>query len=151
MMGLKIETIFLYSHITILVLGVCCFGVSFLAGLAYILQQKRLKTKNLNSPSLPLPSLEELDQVAMRSIFVGLLLLTGGVVSGIYLAHVFWKSSWLSEPKFVFALVTWGWYLAVVVLRNRFGWRGIRFFVLTVVGFAFLLFTFALATLWGWL
>jgi len=74
---------------------------------------------------------------------VGFGLLTVGILSGIYMAHSVWESDWIRDPKVIFSLLTWAWYIILLAVRFAYGWRGTRFFVLIVIGFVFVMATFS--------
>lgn len=144
----QLATALFAVHIGVLLFGIACFCLAFFAGLFYLVAQKELKSKHFGRFLTMLPPLEVLDRTAVRWLLVGVLLLTVGNATGIYLAHVFWKTAWLTQNKFIFSMLTWGWFLLLLAVRRFAGWRGGRFFVLLVIGFVFLLFTFGLSVIW---
>ncbi len=137
-------------HILILLFGIGSFCTAFFSGLLYLISKRELKAKKFGRFFPIFPPLEELDRLAVHSLVLGFFFLTGGIGTGIYLAHVFWHRDWLGDPKFIFSVVTWTWYLLLLWLRHQVGVRGGKFFALIVIGFTFLLFTFSISTLWGW-
>jgi ABC-type uncharacterized transport system permease subunit len=138
-----ISPVWLGLHVAAPVIGAAGFGAAFLSGVLYLWEQRALKTKRFGRWMGTLPSLDVLDRLAVHAIVVGVVFLGAGIVSGIYLAHEVWHFDWTGSPKFVFSMVTWGWYAALLLTRWRAGWRGARFLALMVVGFLLLLFTLA--------
>ncbi|MFH1262807.1 MAG: cytochrome c biogenesis protein CcsA [Pseudomonadota bacterium] len=140
-------------HVAVLLFGIGCVCLAFCSALLYLVQQRELKSKHVGRLLALLPPLEVLDRTALRSMILGVVLLTIGNATGIYLAHVYWKTEWLSQKKFVFSMLTWWWFVISLGVRYLVGWRGGRFFALIVVGFIFLLFTLALSVLrtWPWI
>ena len=57
-------------------------------------------------------------------------------------AHNAWGSYWSWDPKETWSLITWLIYAALLHLRLVRGWRGKRTAVLSLVGFASVLFTY---------
>jgi ABC-type uncharacterized transport system permease subunit len=135
-------------HVGVLAFGTVCFCFSFLAGLLYLLAQRELKSRRFGRVLTLLPPLQTLDRAAVQSLVVGILLLTVGNATGIYLAHVFWKVNWLAQTKFLLSMATWAWFVALLSVRHFAGWRGSRFFASIVIGFAALLFTLLLSVVW---
>jgi cytochrome c-type biogenesis protein CcsB len=69
-------------------------------------------------------SSEELDSLSYRTITVGFLLLSVGLVSGAVWANEAWGSWWSWDPKETWALITWLVYAAYLHTRLVRGWQG---------------------------
>ncbi|MFH1018840.1 MAG: cytochrome c biogenesis protein CcsA [Pseudomonadota bacterium] len=134
---------FLYAlHIAMVFMSLGIFGLAFVAALFYLLVHRELKTKRFGKIFLVLPPLDTLDHLTVRALVLGVVLLTLGIVSGIYLAHAEWRKDWVTNPKFLFSIATWIWYVLLLSVRRFAGWRGGQFFALIVVAFGLLLVTF---------
>ena len=88
-----------------------------------------------------LPALNTCDELGYRSLTIGFVLLTLGMITGII-----WNSQrdgrfWHNDPKEVLALVTWFVYLFMMHYRVTAGWRGRRIAWLSAAGFVIALFT----------
>lgn len=71
-------------------------------------------------------SSEELDSLSYRTITVGFLLLSVGLVSGAVWANEAWGSWWSWDPKETWAFITWLVYAAYLHMRLIRGWQGRR-------------------------
>jgi len=69
---------------------------------------------------------EQLDSLSYRTISVGFLLLTVGLVSGAVWANEAWGSWWSWDPKETWALICWLVYAAYLHTRLIRGWQGRR-------------------------
>jgi len=69
-------------------------------------------------------SSEELDGLSYRTITVGFLLLSVGLVSGAVWANEAWGSWWSWDPKETWAFITWLVYAAYLHTRLVRGWQG---------------------------
>ena len=69
---------------------------------------------------------EQLDSLSYRTITVGFLLLSVGLVSGAVWANEAWGSWWSWDPKETWALICWLVYAAYLHTRLIRGWRGRR-------------------------
>ncbi|MEB3171181.1 MAG: c-type cytochrome biogenesis protein CcsB, partial [Synechococcaceae cyanobacterium] len=67
---------------------------------------------------------EQLDSLSYRTITVGFLLLSVGLVSGAVWANEAWGSWWSWDPKETWALITWLVYAAYLHTRLIRGWQG---------------------------
>ncbi|RMH07689.1 MAG: c-type cytochrome biogenesis protein CcsB [Nitrospirae bacterium] len=131
-----------WIHVTLSVLGTVGFAVAFVAGLMYIMQDRLLKSKQFNVLSFKLPPLDFLDALNQRSILLGFPLLTLGILTGAVSAQITWGSYLSWNPEQVWALITWAFYLIVLMGRITVGWRAKKAAYLTIVGFAGVVLTF---------
>lgn len=83
-----------------------------------------------------------LDGLQYRAVSFGFLLLTAGILMGSVWAHEAWGSYWQWDPKETWSLITWLWYAAVLHLWRGRGWRGRRFAIVNLAGFAVMMFTY---------
>ena len=68
--------------------------------------------------------IEQLDSLSYRTITVGFLLLTVGIISGAVWANEAWGSWWSWDPKETWALICWLVYAAYLHTRLSRGWQG---------------------------
>jgi ABC-type transport system involved in cytochrome c biogenesis permease subunit len=120
--------------------------VAFFAGLMYLAQMRRLKAKRPSRTGLALPSLEHSERINRAAITIAFPLLTFGLLIGVILslvargvaqAHVI---RW-TDPKVLSALGMWLVFAVLLHARFRPEWRGRSMMVLTIVAFAFMVFT----------
>ena len=69
-------------------------------------------------------SSEELDSLSYRTITVGFLLLSVGLISGAVWANEAWGAWWSWDPKETWAFITWLVYAAYLHTRLVRGWQG---------------------------
>ena len=74
----------------------------------------------------PIALSERLDNLSYRTITVGFLLLTVGIISGAVWANEAWGSWWSWDPKETWALICWLVYAAYLHTRLSRGWQGRR-------------------------
>ena len=77
---------------------------------------------------------EQLDTLSYRTITVGFLLLTIGLISGAVWANEAWGSWWSWDPKETWALISWLIYAAYLHTRLVRGWQGRRPAIVAVSG-----------------
>ena len=88
----------------------------------------------LQLQSVQLSTNEQLDSLSYRTITVGFLMLTVGIVSGAVWANEAWGSYWSWDPKETWALICWLVYAAYLHTRLSRGWQGRRPALVAVVG-----------------
>ena len=88
----------------------------------------------LQLEAVQLSTNEQLDSLSYRTITVGFLMLTVGIVSGAVWANEAWGSYWSWDPKETWALICWLVYAAYLHTRLSRGWQGRRPALVAVVG-----------------
>ena len=78
---------------------------------------------------------EELDTLSYRSILIGFVLLTLGLISGAVWANEAWGTWWSWDPKETWAFISWLFYAAYLHMRISKGWQGRRPALLASTGF----------------
>jgi ABC-type transport system involved in cytochrome c biogenesis permease subunit len=144
-----------WTHVAALLGAYASFGLAAVIGVTYVLQFKEIKAKHLVFFFNRLPSLQVLDVMNSRTVFVGWLLMTVGLIAG-----ALWVTDALvlapsdprvramsfGDPKIFIAVVTWAVYTFQIVARRAIGWRGRRSAYLSAVGFAIVLLNFVLVS-----
>ena len=87
-------------------------------------RQAQLATPQLQLSSVAMPAVEQLDSLSYRTITVGFLLLSVGLVSGAVWANEAWGSWWSWDPKETWALICWLVYAVYLHTRLIRGWQG---------------------------
>jgi ABC-type uncharacterized transport system permease subunit len=132
-----VQSAMLSLHIGANVIGLVAFALAFVAGFAYILQERLLRRRQLSGVFQRLPSLDVLDTMGLRAVLAGFPLLTFGMVTG-----TFWLLRSGGSEFYVsqaLGLVAWAIFAGVIVLRVAAGWRGRKAALGTMMGFTFTL------------
>ena len=79
--------------------------------------------------------LEKIDTLSYRSILVGFVLLTLGLVSGAVWANEAWGTWWSWDPKETWAFISWIFYASYLHMRVSKGWQGRKPAILATTGF----------------
>lgn len=129
-----------HAHILLSSAGLSLLGVAGLAGIFFLLEHRRIKSKRPASSDVQLPSLEALDRVNKASLSVGFPLLTLGVVTGSIWLQTEKGVPWTGTGHETWTLVAWGIYAGLAAARFA-GHQGARQAAASAVaGFAFLVF-----------
>jgi cytochrome c-type biogenesis protein CcsB len=137
-----LNNFWLISHIITIFIGEASFALACGLGVLYLIQEHAIKGKNHGFFYRRLPSLEQLDTTGYASIVVGFTMLTVGLITGFVYAKSVWGRFWGWDPKEVWSGITWLLYAALLHERLTVGWRGRRSAILSIIGFAVILFTF---------
>ena len=93
--------------------------------------------------------IERLDTLSYRSILVGFVLLTLGLVSGAVWANEAWGTWWSWDPKETWAFISWLFYAAYLHMRISKGWQGRKPALLATGGFFIVLICYLGVNFWG--
>lgn len=144
--GFEVEHAALSFHVTLVLLAYAAFGVASLAGGLYLIREST-EAGASDSPRRwpsPLPSGDRLERVLGRSLSVGLILLTGGLVMSFGLMRERYGVLARPDPKIAWSIFVWLVYLGLVVAQLQFRPAVRRVAWGAVGGFAFVVLTF-----WG--
>lgn len=146
-----LESPLFWVHVSALLGSYASFGLAAVIGITYLLQFKEIKAKHLHFFFTRLPSLQVLDVMNSRSVLIGWLLMSVGLVAGavwVGQARSFApddarvQAMSLADPKIFVAIITWSVYTFGMIARQTIGWRGKRSAYLSAVGFAIVLLNF---------
>lgn len=124
-------------HILSSILAYSVFSMAFVQALVLYIQEKQLKMHHLNGIIQRLPPLQTMEKMLFELIWIGMVLLSLSIISGIifiddifaqHLSHktVFSVLAWL-----IFAVLLWG--------RHHQGWRSYTVIKWTIGGFVLLM------------
>jgi ABC-type uncharacterized transport system permease subunit len=135
--GPRLRSAILPFHVAANVLGVALFMLAFAAAVAYLVQERYLKRKNLRGVFQRLPPLDALDRAEHRFLAAGFPLLTIGILTGTLWAREVEAGGAAEIARAAFGYVSWSLFGGVLLLRAAAGWRGRRAAYGTIAGFGF--------------
>jgi ABC-type transport system involved in cytochrome c biogenesis permease subunit len=144
-----------WTHVAAMLGAYASFALAAVIGVTYVLQFKEIKAKHLVFFFTRLPSLQVLDVMNSRTVVIGWLLMTIGLIAGaLWVTQALAiapsdprvQAMSLSDPKISVALMTWAVYTFQLVARRAIGWRGRRAAYVSAIGFAIVLLNFVLVS-----
>lgn len=123
----------LMIHVVTVLSGYAALLLTAVASVFYLIRERQLKTKRTGSLFDRLPPLGTLDSIVTKSLTLGFVFITGGVIAGLTWAFIESGTRWVGDARIHVALITWALCLATVFLRNTAGWRGRKAAVLSIV------------------
>ena len=144
-----------WTHVSALLGAYASFGLAAVIGITYVLQFKEIKAKHLVFFFTRLPSLQALDVMNSRTVLIGWILMTVGLLAGaMWVADARTLSPSdarvqamsLFDPKISVAIMTWAVYAFQLVARRTIGWHGRKAAYVSAVGFAIVLLNFVLVS-----
>src|SRR6266446_4655272 len=125
-------------HASVSLIAYGAFALACVAGLMYLVQERRLKKHQLNSMFYHFPPLTDLFAAITRLLWLGFGLLTVGIAAG------FFTGQPLPYVKIAWSLGVWIFYAAILLARHLGTTAPRRIAALCVVAFSA-----ALTLLWG--
>ena len=144
-------TPFVAIHVGALLFAYASFALACVIGITYVLLFRELKRRTPGMFFQRLPSLQALDRMNLRAVWIGWLLLTIGLVGGaLWLRDVSAQMAndprlphmTLTDPKILMAVVTWIVYGVLLATRRWAGLTARHSAWLSAVGFALVLLNF---------
>ena len=137
-------------HIATAVIGeafaICACAVAIL----YLMQQRVIKTKQISLLTAMAPSLDKLNTALFICLWTGFLFITIGLVTGAVSVILYSTGNRPGiEWKILWAMVVWGWYLAILLAKNTFNFSGRRIAGMCLAGFLLLAICFFGLYPWG--
>jgi ABC-type uncharacterized transport system permease subunit len=127
------------AHVIVAMLAYSLFTIAALHATVMALLERRLHAAELNGSMASLPPLLTMERLLFRIIWVGFVLLTVTVGSGILFSETLFGKPLEFNYKTVFALISWGIFAALLAGRQVYGWRGRSVLRWTLAGFVALL------------
>lgn len=125
-----LQSYWLVLHVTFSFIGEAFFTVAFVASIYYLATKDEERRKNI-------------DRIIYTTIGIGYPIFTAGaLIFGAIWAKYAWGAYWSWDPKETWALITWLTYTVYLHMRLIRRMRGKFSAIVSIVGYAFTLFTF---------
>jgi len=130
-------------HIPAMFVAYALLSIAFAVGVAYLIQERQIKSKRPSALIYRLPSLDELDRLIYYLLAAAMPFLSAGLILGGLWAYHAWGRYWNWDPKETWTLLIWLVYGVYFYLRWAAGWRGRKTVYVSLAGFLFVMFTYA--------
>jgi ABC-type uncharacterized transport system permease subunit len=148
----RLRNAMLPFHVVSNVLGIALFAAACAFAVAYLLQEHRLKSKQLVDVER-LPAVDSLDLLEHRFLVAGFPLLTIGILTGTIWAREVESGGVAAMARAGLSYAAWLLIGTVLILRASAGWRGRRAAFGTILGFGLTMLVLAMylaRSLAGW-
>jgi ABC-type transport system involved in cytochrome c biogenesis permease subunit len=126
-------------HVVTLLAAYAALLFSMLASFLYLIQEKRLKTKDWSKAGVTtrpktrprgfltwLPPLSTMDQISQSTLVLGFCCMTVGLFAGSLIAQERVGIGYFADPKILLSFVMWALYIVILFIRRSTGLRGRR-------------------------
>ncbi|WP_405218282.1 c-type cytochrome biogenesis protein CcsB [Agrococcus sp. Ld7] len=137
-----LQTYWLVIHVFVATLATGFFSLG--AGLSVL---QLVKERRANGFLRSLPSADHLEDLSYRVGVIGFIFWTFTLIAGAIWAEHAWGRYWGWDTKEVWTFIIWVLYAGYIHARATRGWRGSRSAWLQIIGFAAIIFNFAVVNL----
>lgn len=137
-----LQSNWLTAHVITCFFGYSAFALAFSLSVMYLLKKNKSFSEGKNRFIRLIPRPGILDDLHYQMVVIGFIMLTLGIITGSVWANSAWGSYWSWDPKETWSLITWFVYAALLHARMIAGWKGKRLAILSIIGFACVLFTY---------
>jgi ABC-type transport system involved in cytochrome c biogenesis permease subunit len=141
----ELRSYWLNLHPMLLMTAYAALANAFGVALAFLVQERQVKSRKPTELCYRLPPLDELEALNGRIVAWAIPVLAAGLAMGMRWAYEEWGRAWSWDPKETAALVTLAFYAAFLWQRFGGGRRGRRPVLASMLGFACVLLTFFVA------
>lgn len=133
-----VKSSWIVMHVSLVFLAYAGFALAAIAAVFYLAQERQLKNRSTSIVFRRLPSLQTLDNLAMRAVIVAQIFMTMTIITGIIKA-VKDVPHWYVDGIVISTTISWVIYDLVLAARYVWEWRGRRVAYLSLVGFVLIL------------
>ncbi|HEY4416728.1 MAG TPA: cytochrome c biogenesis protein CcsA [Verrucomicrobiae bacterium] len=133
-------------HAALILLSIGAFGLSAVAALMFLTEERDLKFHKLRAIFSLLPPIQRLERVMNGLLLGGISLLTAGLLLSPFLLKQKYGVYFKNDPLLDYSIFIWLFYLSLLIGHWKFGQGGRRFAWSALGSFAFIMLTF-----WGFL
>ena len=131
-------------HAALILLAYGAFGLSSVAALMYLTQDHDLKFHKLRAVFSMMPPIQRLESVVLRSMILGFILLTIGLLMAPWLLFAYFGVYFTPEPKTLWSIFVWVLYAIILGMARGSALGGRKISWAAMAAFVFVLLTF-----WG--
>lgn len=133
-------------HAALILLAIGAFGLSAVAALMFLTQERDLKAHRPRAVFSLLPPIQRVERVMNSCLVCGVFLFTAGLAISPFLVKQRYGVWFKSDPLLDYSAFVWLFYLILLLTRWKLGRSGRRFAWSAATSFAFIMLTF-----WGFL
>ena len=136
-----LQSNWLLAHVVTCFVGYAAFAIAAALGIMYLVKAYFGADTKEDRPTI-LPSLKVLDDIIHKSMVLGFIWLSAGIITGAIWANSAWGTYWSWDPKETWSLITWFVYAITLHARYTRGISGKTIAWLSLIGLLSVIFTY---------
>jgi cytochrome c-type biogenesis protein CcsB len=141
-----LQSYWLVIHVFVASLGTGFYGLGAALSIVQLVQARR-EARGLTAVR-GVPTAQRLETLAYRLIVVGFVFWTFTLIAGSIWAEHAWGRYWGWDTKEVWTFIVWVIFAGYIHARATRGWRGSRSAILSIIGFAAVVFNFTIVNIY---
>jgi ABC-type uncharacterized transport system permease subunit len=128
-------------HVSSALLGYAAVTIAGAYGLMYLMLYHEMKATQFGVIYKKLPTLETLERMTFTAVVLAFLLLSIAILFGfIWLSRAIANPNYF-DPKLIGTIIIWAMYGFIVITKTRYGWKGRKVMILSIIGFLISIFS----------
>lgn len=128
-------------HVSSALLGYAAITIAGAYGLMYLMLYHEMKATRFGVVYKKLPTLETLERMTFTTVKLAFLLLSIAILFGFIWLHRAIDNPNYFDPKLVGTVIVWAMYGFLVIAKTRYGWKGRKVMILSIIGFLISIFS----------
>jgi len=150
-----LQDYWLLIHVTVAILGTAFFNIAAALSIAYLLKDAKFLAAPKSNVLLwgkrllaMFPDATKLERLSYRFNIIGFILWSFTLIAGAIWAERAWHRYWGWDTKEVWTFIIWTIYAGYLHANATRGWSGKRSAILSLIGFAAIIFNFSIVNLY---
>lgn len=128
-------------HVSSALIGYAAITIAGAFGLMYLMLYHEMKATRFGVIYKKLPTLETLERMTFTTVKLAFLFLSVAILFGFIWLHRAIAQPNYFDPKLIGTILVWVMYGFLVVSKMRYGWKGRKVMILSIVGFLISIFS----------
>jgi ABC-type uncharacterized transport system permease subunit len=129
------------AHVSSALLGYSAITIAGAYGLMYLMLYHEMKATRFGVVYKKLPTLETLERMTFTAVKLAFLLLSIAILFGFIWLHRAIANPNYFDPKLIGTIIVWAMYGFLVIAKTRYGWKGRKVMILSIIGFLISIFS----------
>jgi HemX protein len=129
------------AHVSSALIGYAAITIAGAYGLMYLMLYHEMKATRFGVVYKKLPTLESLERMTFTAVKLAFLLLSIAILFGFIWLHRAIANPNYFDPKLIGTILVWAMYGFLVIAKMRYGWKGRKVMILSIIGFLISLFS----------
>jgi ABC-type uncharacterized transport system permease subunit len=128
-------------HVSSALIGYAAITIAGAYSLMYLMLYHEMKAVRFGAVYKKLPTLETLERMTFTTVKLAFLLLSIAILFGFIWLHRAIANPNYFDPKLVGTILVWAMYGFLVIAKTRYGWKGRKVMILSIIGFLISIFS----------
>ena len=134
-------------HVSSALIGYAAITIAGAYGLMYLMLYHEMKATRFGVVYKKLPTLETLERMTFTAVALAFLFLSIAILFGFIWLNRAIASPNYFDPKLIGTIIVWTMYGFLIIAKKRFGWKGRKVMILSIIGFLISIFSMTIVNI----